>query len=294
MIKPYWWRPLALDNNLHKVQQLKPWIVLQKFNKGFTNFGDELNQLILFDLFEAGNAKRSTLSETNFFFIGSILELTQRTKSETLHVLGSGIRNANSFNLPRNVHAHAFRGKLTAKYISGKGSDVLGDPALILSRFRPANLPSKSSVKVFAPHFSLFATQHYMEVLQLFQDREFQILWPNSDTKEALSLIASSDFLVSSALHPLIVADAFGIPAIYFEDQSPFESRFKYEDYCSIFDGGNFWPSINLRNFCSEKDMSAQLVEQSSQRVFEIEETILQISGDLIKLVERVKKDYLL
>ncbi|WP_346793949.1 polysaccharide pyruvyl transferase family protein, partial [Klebsiella pneumoniae] len=47
-----------------------------------------------------------------------------------------------------------------------------------------------------------------------------------SFTKE----IVNSKFVISGSLHGIIIAEAYGIPAIFLDNNSG-ESRFKYDDY---------------------------------------------------------------
>jgi pyruvyltransferase len=61
-------------------------------------------------------------------------------------------------------------------------------------------------------------------------DSPFPTVSPLRGWNRVVEEIVSSDFVIASSLHGLIVAEAYGIPARYIR-LSETESLFKYEDY---------------------------------------------------------------
>ena len=287
-IKPYWWRPIASGNRLYHFSQLRPWLKLQKFSRGFRNFGDELNSVLLSSYFPQHKIFRTSINSANFLAIGSIIEISELSHNEDLRIWGSGLRNGDQAPKidPKNVLA--LRGKLSAEKLHSVPDIALGDPALLISKlFNGVNLGERQ-LTVFAPHFSFFQLPIHESVLRQLFDRDFVILWPNIPPAEGIDIIRSAKLVLSSALHPLILSDAFGVPAIRLEGMSPFESSFKYLDYLSVIGSEIPWPTMKILDFMSGTSSINQSLPLALERVDFIAPDLKQTQIDLIEsLVSR-------
>jgi hypothetical protein len=124
-------------------------------------------------------------------------------------VWGSGLVNLTDEVDPR-AEIHAVRGPLTREIALKCGAEcpeVYGDPALLLPRF----IPKPETVYDFGlvPHYTEFPVISYvMEEVPGVQ--VIDVLRP---VQQVVEDIAACESILSSSLHGLIVADAYGIPS---------------------------------------------------------------------------------
>lgn len=188
------------------------------------NFGDLLGPLIVAALLDRADIQTTDESPNGakqLMSVGSVLHLARPGAT----VWGSGVNGKIEFDystLPLDVRA--VRGPRTAAVLRRAGHtvpSVFGDPALLLGRLFPAllGLPRTSGVTVVMnlndqPH----PTAPGLTVLD-----------PRAPLRTCLETIGSSEFVVGSSLHGLVVADALGIPSRPIVSTA--EPAFKYEDY---------------------------------------------------------------
>ncbi len=196
---------------------------------GFSNFGDAMSESIVERI-----VGRSIITTTNatpglpkFLAIGSIAAY-----AEDNDVLwGTGVNGkylkSSDYHFT-NLDVRAVRGPLSRAFLLELGiacPQVYGDPTLLLPKlfpeFQKASSPTRKYVII--PHFSdehLF--QHLPNMVSVKED------W-----KEVVSKILDSEFVISSALSGIIVAEAFGIPArlLIAPNENNTETLFKYSDY---------------------------------------------------------------
>jgi pyruvyltransferase len=202
-LRAYWWRHADKFHGL--------------------NFGDELNQLILQKL--GASFQLSSAEDSELVVCGSILE--QLPADWAGSVAGAGkLRESSRIHLP-DARVFAVRGKLTLAGMPGVKDVALGDPALLLPKWIRQPL-AKYDLGV-VPHWSdkdlhrRFSYGHLIDVRQ--------------PPARVISEILSCKRIVSSSLHGLIVADAYGIPrqAELFEQAEREGGDFKFRDYMSVF-----------------------------------------------------------
>jgi pyruvyltransferase len=159
--------------------------------------------------------------------VGSIIHMAEEGDC----IWGAGVngkhpnRKDQEFYRFANLDVKAVRGPLTKEFLNSMGIDapeVYGDPALLLPRlfpeFKKAIKPSREYVLI--PHID---DEH------LFSEDPCMISC-KEDWKEIILAILDSKFVISTALHGIIVAEAFGIPTRYLK-VSDGEPLFKYMDY---------------------------------------------------------------
>lgn len=115
----------------------------------------------------------------------------------------------------------------------GASKIALGDPALLAPLLFKENFGKKYSLGI-VPHWSMYSDQVF---------RDLSKKYPNSiiinvldDPLIVLRQIAQCECVVSTSLHGLIVADAFGVPNQWIYTRSLGHSDFKFLDYYSAFD----------------------------------------------------------
>lgn len=184
------------------------------------NFGDELSRIVVKKL-SGKNVERSKGSQKKLLAIGSILHFANSGDV----IWGAGINGKISLSSHKFKHldVRCVRGPLTRKYLMTKGifcPKIYGDPALLLPRLYP-ELKRKPQIP-FIVIPNLNEIDAYKNVPNL--------VLPNQDPFIVIKEILKAKLVISSSLHGLIVAEAFGIPAQLIRIK-PKESIFKYADY---------------------------------------------------------------
>ena len=201
-------------------------------NKALENYGDLLSKYIVekvstrdVSFYNAPKAKKKWIKKSYLMAIGSIMSYT----SKKAVVWGSGIiSRKDSFEQARFC---AVRGPLSRKRILELGyscPEVYGDPALLLPRFI-----SDSGVKTH----KLGVIPHYVDYNKAVQDynnddqiRVIDLL--TDDIFKTTDEIRSCERIISSSLHGVIVAHAYGIPAVWVKFSEKLSGdNVKFEDY---------------------------------------------------------------
>ena len=208
------------------------------------NWGDDLN----YHFFELATGKHvircpssrlfRRMALQNYLCIGSTLTFYPL---EMTTVWGAGLindrQNLTLVSKPQKILA--VRGPLTRNWLQEQGVDcpeVYGDPALLLPRFYTPRVRSRS-------RFGL--VPHYVDVEQNTPALRRLTAWPEvkriavrdyGDWRVFIDNVASCDYVLSTSLHGLIVAEAYGIPSLWVEFEPPVPGwTFKFNDfYASI------------------------------------------------------------
>ena len=195
----------------------------------FFNLGDELAPYILQKILKSKLKKVDPKENQNALFsVGSILS-DACFKTQT--VWGSGLIAAQA--RPKVIpNILAVRGPLTAQALQTDGKVPLGDPALILpDLYQPKSQKEKK--------FKLGVIPHYID-LELFLNRfdpegEKSYLILNIATnkvEEFIDCLNECEFIISSSLHGLIIAQAYNIPAVRVEfSDKVIGAGFKFFDF---------------------------------------------------------------
>jgi pyruvyltransferase len=191
---------------------------------GSSNFGDHLNRVIVPRILQGYNRtpEDEVASPHRLFAIGSVMHYVGDGDT----VWGTGINGKIPLEeiKARKMDVRAVRGPKTREIMLDFGIDVpevYGDPALLLpvlfdGRFR----------RSVSTDFILIPNLHDISNLES-HSKFVSPLWGWNKVVDA---ILGADFVVSSSLHGIILADAFGVPARYLR-MSETEAMFKYDDY---------------------------------------------------------------
>lgn len=188
------------------------------------NFGDILTPYIL-DFFDI-EYNYTDIDNANIICIGSII----RHARDNQLVLGSGVMfNKDKINPKANYKF--VRGPYTRQKIIQAGGDcpeIYGDAALLLPLICPSEA-KKYDIGI-VPHFVDYAYVKEMypehKIINVITDNPLEV------AKE----ISSCKKIISSSLHGIIAAHAYGIPAAWVEFSNKIKGdRIKFKDhYASI------------------------------------------------------------
>lgn len=180
--------------------------------RDINNFGDVITPYILRKITGMAVVFAEDLSTPHIFLSGSIL----REATDHSIVIGSGF-GAKNQELNGAPTIHAVRGPITKKMV---GQDVfVGDPALLLPYLYDS--PQKVTHEIgIVPHYVDAPTTEHFTI---------DITAP---VEEVIDGIRSCEVIISSSLHGLVAANAYGIPAIWavFSDGIAGDGM-KYHDY---------------------------------------------------------------
>lgn len=165
------------------------------------NFGDLLSGLLI-KRFTGINSKWAPTEEAELVVVGSILEHLPTNWDGVIAGCGK-LHKDTKISLPYS-RILALRGPLTAKGI--KGNFALADPGLLADEL--VTLDEKEYDLGIVPHW----TDKTLEYNPIFKQFKPRIIRPNGDPLEIIREIGKCKKIVSSSLHGIVLADAFGIP----------------------------------------------------------------------------------
>ena len=168
------------------------------------NMGDKLTPILL-SLY-GHQPKRVPREQIEWLFIGS----TIRFAGPGVNVVGSGVIDRRDRIEPR-ARFLAVRGPITAELIQRAGGyspEILGDPALLLPRFYCPDVAAGEEIG-FVPHY---IDQQDPQVAS-WNGPLINVL--RSNPLDVVAEIRNCRAIISSSLHGIIVAHAYGIPAAW-------------------------------------------------------------------------------
>ncbi|QBG46592.1 polysaccharide pyruvyl transferase family protein [Verrucomicrobia bacterium S94] len=198
------------------------------------NFGDCLSPIIC--EMEAGcRMVYAKKNRCDLVAVGSLLDrFHEHVFHRKIHVWGTGFIEEQASRKAR-FHYHALRGKSSASLLKGCDVQIFGDPGLLADRIWP-------ELKVRPKKYRVGVIPHY-EDRSLPRLKEFVNAIPGAkvidvfdEVRGVLRMIAECEFIYSSSLHGLIVADAFGVPNAWVKLSDRVRGDdFKFIDYYSAF-----------------------------------------------------------
>ena len=187
---------------------------------GRQNVGDRLSPVIVENMKERYGIQCSYHVNTtrHLYAIGSIIDGGYQSAT----IWGSGILSGNRkfwWRRIRKLDVRAVRGPETRRTLLENGiacPEVYGDPAILLPLFYSPS-PSCKKYKYRVIHHHLFE-----------QQCEFGLSPLTDDWKSFIDEIVKSELIISSSLHGIILAEAYGVPAILLGTNL---DLFKFRDY---------------------------------------------------------------
>lgn len=209
---------------------------------GKPNFGDVIGPWLVSNITQKTpiNGRAIKRSSPPLMAVGSILNMLEQDGTV---VWGSGLMTTLSDQTSArlrslsDVSVRAVRGKLTRSELIRKLGwevpEVYGDPALLLPRFFPAvenNFEAKRIAIV--PHYV------HTEYFKSAASEATKIIDVHDGMERVVREIANSRVCISTSLHGLIIAQAYGVPWVWVRvtDSRLGGDTFKFRDFFSTLD----------------------------------------------------------
>ena len=185
------------------------------------NFGDQLSPVVLEWVIHATPEWVTHRYPGKILAIGSIIG---RALAARDIVWGSGLIRDTTVVPPPATTFLAVRGPLTRARIAGDVPEVYGDPALLLPLFHSGSIDKKHRVGI-VPHY---VDRDALRV----EDPAMVVIDVGKHWRYVVDTIRSCEVILSSSLHGLIVAEAYGIPAVWIRiTDAVVGDGFKFNDY---------------------------------------------------------------
>ncbi|MBM7036289.1 polysaccharide pyruvyl transferase family protein [Vibrio ulleungensis] len=197
---------------------------------GRINVGDHLSyELVTSVLKMHGKVLVERQAAGKLLGIGSIMHFGNDGDT----VWGSGING----KIDPKVHTfssldvRAVRGPLTKEFLENRGiscPDVFGDPGILAPLFY-----NKQWMQSQPESCDVLLIRHFNEGNDRYDElvsEGTRFLSPDCHPYQFIQAIVNAKRVVSSSLHGVILAEAYGIPAVYFKSGNG-EHDFKYHDY---------------------------------------------------------------
>lgn len=215
--------------------------------------------------------------------LGSIITAS----APSAYIWGSGFQNPNwKF---KGGKLCAVRGKYTADRLIELGfpkCDVCGDPALLLPLLYQPLVRKKYKVG-FIPHIK------ELDAVSKFVDNckyGHCINICTEKVEETIDEILSCEYIISSSLHGLIVAHAYGIPALFFQYTHKGEGLFKYNDYFSSVGIPIYEPEQLSESNILTEDSFFEYFEKNKEKSF-IKTDLYQMQENLLKVAPFILRE---
>lgn len=200
------------------------------------NFGDYLSPLVV-EMLAKKPVIYAPIQKAELMAIGSIMNREQKARRfmmpRRLHVWGSGTDSPECSFSNRHYY-HAVRGVKTREQIVGlKGEPALGDPGLLATHWWDGRPRPQKRFKIgIIPHYVDRENPVVRQLSEMPGVNIINVFWP---VEQVLRSIQECEFVISSSMHGLIVADAFAVPnrRVRFSDGKI--SDYKFVDYYSAF-----------------------------------------------------------
>jgi pyruvyltransferase len=206
----------------------------------FVNFGDHISLKLVERIVQqsvVAYRRKPSNNEKKLLAIGSILSFADDYDV----IWGTGVNgkldNKNAYHFTR-LDIRAVRGPITRTFLQDNFQiecpEVYGDPGLLIPYFFPEFKKKQKPQKqyVLIPHYS---------EIHLFPKSKYKnVVYPTEPWDVVIKSILNSQFVISSSLHGIVIAEAYGIPArmIRVTENEPL---LKYYDY---------YMGTNRPNFC--------------------------------------------
>ncbi|WP_413732416.1 polysaccharide pyruvyl transferase family protein [Sodalis sp. RH20] len=214
--------------NFHSKNDIKNKVFWWEPVDGQQNAGDHLAKIIVQqmlilkdkEMIDKVSAKNKLLS------IGSVMHFAQDNDC----IWGTGINGkipAKNIKFS-TLDVRSVRGPLTRNFLMSRGipvPEVYGDPGLLLPLFFNRELLVDETKRK-----DLLIIPHMNEDFSRYSAYKDNLCSPRQGAISFTTEIVNSGFVISSSLHGIIIAEAYGIPAIFLNSNSG-ESIFKYNDY---------------------------------------------------------------
>jgi Polysaccharide pyruvyl transferase len=194
---------------------------------GLPNFGDDMTPWLLPQYGVLPVHRRA--AEARLVGAGSILEHMPPHFDGA--IWGSGLMDDRPYPLPK-AKLLAVRGRLTAERIGAVEGVALGDPGLLVARRMRRPAPRWDVGLI--PHLSHQSNEAFLALADT-RGLRVRVIDVRRTAARTVRDIGACAAVVTTSLHGLITADAFGIPALWTGLEPPLTGgAFKFLDYESV------------------------------------------------------------
>jgi len=195
------------------------------------NFGDALSQIVT--QHAAGRpVVHAGPREAEMFALGSILQIARRVYGKPDHpkhrpvIWGSGMMSPIRTAFLDHVDVAMVRGPITASLL-GLDTELYGDPGLLTAdALGPVDRHDRTGLLL---HHSQLG---HPEIAALIENEpSIEYIDVRQGPEEVCRAIGACRHVISSSLHGLIVADAYGVQNTWLDPMS--HGRLKYYDYAA-------------------------------------------------------------
>lgn len=211
----------------------------------------------------------------HYFCIGTILNKANKNSI----VWGSGFNDF--FDRTKAQRIFAVRGELSKGILKEQNIDFIndikvGDPALLLPKlYTPSNLNKKYRLSI-VPHYR---DDGYFRAL----NKQYHIISVmTTDVEAFVDEIVSSEFVLSSSLHGIITAHAYGVPALWIRNYGLQYTGFKYLDYFSSVEISPYMGFTNVTEIFDNDEIAMGLFHTYRERSLPSVSRIEVIQNDLL------------
>lgn len=273
------------------------------------NFGDQLNKYIFEKCFDI-NIEYSNLKNAKLIGIGSILHnclmrncdiipyyINKWLKNNNdIYVLGSGFGIDNEYYLNKRKYIKPLRLKKNLKITGVRGLKtktqlesileksledvIIGDLGLLADKLLD-KLPDKKYSIGICPHYLDFRNPVFEKILK--ENPNSIILNTKDEPLSFLKKLAECRTIISTGLHPLIAADALGIPNLWGRI-SETTTIYKYKDYYSVFNLD--LEPYNLLNTKIDEHYIYENYKLNKEQICEIKNNLINRYNNFFKTFE--------
>ncbi|WP_181276318.1 polysaccharide pyruvyl transferase family protein [Brevibacterium oceani] len=187
------------------------------------NFGDLLAPWLA-EKISGREVEFAERGSSAYVTIGSILSHV----SDGCTVWGTGSFGTETTNqLARDADYRAVRGPLTRNKLTTNKIDcprIYGDPALLTPRFYHPDVEKKHKLGIVLRWSETKRNQHNIPGVK-------PIHLGSDDIEGTIRSFLECEKILTTSLHGLIIADAYGIPNAWLDSKTPKGLEFKYWDY---------------------------------------------------------------
>lgn len=171
--------------------------------------------------------------------IGSLFQMLNRSQTD---MWGSGIlypptdAQVRKLKKLKGIRIHAVRGPKTRAVLQEKLGwnvpEIYGDPALLFPRYFQPTTPRAEERIAFVPH------KHHWKYFKQDLSGQINKLSVADDVETVVAAIATAGACISTSLHGIIFAQAYGVPWVWLnvQDDELKGGEFKFEDFFATLD----------------------------------------------------------
>lgn len=198
------------------------------------NFGDAINTDIVSHV-SGRPVQWASPQDCELLAIGSVMAfvagVVHKKEGPPKTIWGSGVMDptpgVTGYAQNDHVRVVSCRGPLSA-IVTGHGDLPMGDPGLLADRVY-GKVEKAHRIGV-VPHHSQYRERDFINALRS-DPRLTLIDVRNADGGAVVRKIAACEYIISSSLHGLIVADAYGVPNFWSDGPWVGKTNFKFLDY---------------------------------------------------------------